>query len=111
MEEKRAHKRRLMHEHAFVSEADPMHWYPVVLMDISAQGVKFASATALKQGENYILRFFLPSGQVRHHVAIKAVHSSSDGVPAGFGIGARFLDVEPRTAQAIAYFLAHPALT
>jgi hypothetical protein len=102
----RAHKRKLMHEHAFVSGGDPTHWLPVVLMDISVQGVSFATSSSPELGRNCILRFFLPGTNVNHQSSLRIIHISSDGVPEGFRIGARFLDAEPATVRAITDFLS-----
>jgi hypothetical protein len=105
-QEKRAHKRKLMHEPASIDTAVPGKWNPVILLDISTGGVSFAAAEALVQGNKYTLRFCLPHSDHLHQIAIRIMHVGTTGVPTGFRMGARFLDANVNATDAIVEFFS-----
>ena len=109
MSEKRAHKRKLMREDAVLADAAGTTRHPVVMLDISRVGVSFASPLELEGGSRHILDFRLPGIDGLHETVVQVVHSSTDGVPSGFRIGARFVHIEGETAAGIATFVASMA--
>jgi len=109
MHEKRAHTRRLMREDASLADASGKARHPVVLLDISRLGVYFTSPDLLAGGSRYILDFRLPGNPQLQETVIQVVHSTSDGVPAGFMVGARFVHIAPETTDHITDFVSTAA--
>jgi hypothetical protein len=109
MSEKRAHARRLMHEDAVLASATGSGRHPVVMLDISRLGVCFTSPTLLDGGARHILDFRLPGGDALHETVVQVVHSSPNGVPSGFRVGARFVHIRPETADSIVQFVSNSA--
>lgn len=105
MDEKRAHRRKLMHGAALVGTPALEDWLPMILLDMSASGVCFTHATELAPGAQRTLRFRLPDDNFLHQVGITVVHSTTWGVPSGYRIGATFVSLEPRTNTSILEFL------
>ena len=105
MDEKRAHRRQLMHGVALVGSASLDDWQPMILLDMSVSGVCFTHTTELAEGALRTLRFRLPDDNVLHQVAISVVHSTTWGVPSGYRVGASFVSLERKTEQAILDFL------
>jgi len=98
-----------MHEEAFLSNAGDNGWSPIVLLDISTQGVSFATAEMLASGEVRRIRFSLPGSRSSHHVSFKVVHCGTGGVPSGYRIGARFVTIDADTTDQIVDFVSKPA--
>lgn len=109
MDEKRAHTRRLMRENATLADATGQARHPVVLLDISRLGVCFTSPELLEGGSRYILDFRLPGNPQLQETVIQVVHSTSDGVPVGFKVGARFVHIAPETTEQITDFVSTAA--
>lgn len=109
MSEKRAHTRRLMHEEAVLADAAGASRRPVVLLDISRVGISFTSPAMLDGGSRYLLGFRLPGAAALHETVVQVVHSSANGVPSGFRIGARFIHIENDTTDAITNFVSSSA--
>jgi hypothetical protein len=109
MSEKRAHTRRLMHEEAMLADAGATARQPVVLLDISRVGVSFTSPAALDGGSRHLLGFRLPGVPDSHETVVQVIHSSTNGVPSGYRIGARFVHIETETTDAITNFVSHSA--
>ena len=105
MEEKRAHRRMLMHGVALVGSQSLEDWLPVILLDMSVSGASFTYATPLESGARLTLRFRLPENKLLHQVAIEVVHAATWGVPAGYRVGAHFVSLERNTENAIQDFL------
>ena len=109
MHEKRAHTRRLMREDATLADASGQARHPVVLLDISRLGVCFTSPDLLEGGSRHILDFRLPGNPKLQATVIHVVHCSSDGVPAGFRVGARFVHIAPGTTEDITSYVSTTA--
>ena len=109
MHEKRAHTRRLMREDATIADASGKARHPVVLLDISRLGVCFTSPDLLESGSRHILDFHLPGNPHLQETVIQVVHSTSDGVPAGYRVGARFVHIAPETTEHITDFVSTAA--
>ncbi len=105
MDEKRAHRRQLMHGVALIGSQALDDWQPMILLDMSGSGVSFTHPTQLQKGEQRTLRFRLPDSQFLHQVAVLVVHATTWGVPSGYRVGATFVALEPKSRQAIADFL------
>ncbi len=105
MDEKRAHRRMLMHGVALVGSESLDDWQPMILLDMSVKGVSFTHATPLGNGARRTLRFKFPDENALHQVAVQVVHSVTWGVPAGYRVGANFLALEAKTEKAIQDFL------
>lgn len=105
MREQRAHNRRLMREDAIISGPSGERRQPAILLDISRVGVCFTSPQLLPSGTVYRLEFSLPGQPGLHRTTLEVVHSSSSGVPSGYRVGARFLDIAPDTAERIMDFV------
>ncbi len=106
MHEKRAHTRKLMREEAILADASGQARHPVVMLDISRLGVCFASADVLESGSRHILDFRLPGNPQLQETVIQVVHSTRDGVPAGFRVGARFVHIAAETTEHIVTFVS-----
>ena len=105
MREQRAHNRRLMREDAIISDPSGDARRPAILLDISRVGVCFTSPQLLPSGMVYSLEFSLPGQTGLHRTTLEVVHSSSSGVPSGYRVGARFLDIPAGTAELIMDFV------
>ncbi len=105
MDEKRAHRRELMHGVALVGSQALEDWQPMILLDMSVSGVSFTHTTPLATGAQRVLRFRLPDNNVLHQVAVQVIHSATWGVPSGYRVGANFVALEPKTEKAILDFL------
>ena len=105
MREKRAHARRLMQEDAFLWNAAGTVRRPVVMLDISRAGVAFTSADLLEEGGLHRLQFSLPGHAERHETMLEIIRSTTTGVPAGFRVGARFIQAAPETIERISGFV------
>lgn len=110
MDEKRAHRRQLMHGVALVGTLSLDDWQPMILLEMSVSGVSFTHTTELATGAQRTLRFRLPESNILHQVAIVVVHSTTWGVPSGYRVGATFASLEPRTEKAILAFLEKSCL-
>ena len=110
MPEKRAHIRRLMREEAVLADVAGAARRPVIMLDISRVGVCFTSPTELDGGSRHILDFRLPATAQLHETLIQVVHSSPNGVPSGYKIGARFVHMQPDTTESIVDFVSSSAL-
>jgi hypothetical protein len=106
MDEKRKHRRQLMHGVAQIDSAPLAHWQPMILLDLSLKGLSFTHPSALPQGDQRKVRFSLPGNSFLYQLAIKVVHSSTLGVPYGYRIGAVFEGIDQESEKAIANFLA-----
>lgn len=95
-----------MHERAFLADASGVAWAPVIVLDISLRGISFACPEPLMSGELRQLRFGLPGSPTRHQTVIQVVHRSTEGVPAGFRIGAMFVQIDAVTSGQIADFVS-----
>lgn len=104
MRDQRAHARRLMREDAILSDESGSGRQPVVLLDISRLGIAFTSPKLLEGGARLRLQFSLPGNPDRHDTLVEVVHSTSSGVPSGFRVGARFIEIEPHTTALITEF-------
>ena len=109
MHEKRAHTRRLMREDAVLADAQGDARHPVVMLDISRVGLCFVSLGILEAGSRHILDFRLPGNLQLQETVVQVVHCTSDGVPAGFRVGARFVHIAPETSDHIASFVSNMA--
>ena len=109
MREKRAHARKLMQEDAFLWDAEGNVRRPVVMLDISRAGVAFTSADLLEDGVLHRLQFCLPGHTERHESMLEVVRSTTTGVPAGYRVGARFVQVAPETIERISGFVGAAA--
>lgn len=107
--EQRAYVRKLMQEQAFLSDANVSSWAPVLLLDISLHGLSFATPAVVQGGELRELRFRMPGNPRLHHASVHIAHQTSDGVPVGYKVGARFERVDAVTTRAITDFLGTPA--
>ena len=107
MHEKRAHTRRLMREEAVIASAEGKARHPVILLDISRVGVSFTSPTTLDSGSRHILDFRLPGNSQLQETVVQVVHTTSDGVPAGFRVGARFVHIQAETTESIVAFVSN----
>ena len=104
MDEKRVHKRAVIHGAALVDSQALDNWQPSILLDMSASGISFTHPTLLIKGFPRTVRFRLPeSGYMQ--AAIRVVHSAKCGVPSGYRVGATFDSLTPRTELAILEFL------
>jgi hypothetical protein len=95
-----------MHEQANLADAGTTSWAPVVLLDISLNGISFASTAAIISGEQRQLHFRMPGNPLLHRVLIRIVHHSTAGVPVGIKVGARFEEISADTRDAITDFLS-----
>lgn len=111
MQEKRAHKRKLLLAEAVIADASGSAWSTIVLLDISSIGVAFASAQIMERDDIRMLRFCLPGSPRRHDAAVCVVHSSSAGVPSGYRVGAKFSAIDPATLELIADFVGFKVLS
>jgi hypothetical protein len=109
MPEKRAHTRRLMKEDAVLADAAGATRRPVVMLDISRVGVSFTSPSLLESGSRHILDFNLPGTPQLHETVVQVVHSSENGVPSGYRVGARFVHIQPETTDSIMHFVSNSA--
>ena len=109
MHEKRVHTRRLMRENATLADASGKARHPVVLLDISRLGVCFTSPDPLEGGSRHILDFHLLGNPHLQETVIQVVHSTNEGVPAGFRAGARFVHIELETTGYITDFVSTAA--
>jgi hypothetical protein len=108
LKEQRVHRRKLIHEQAYLADAGMSSWIPVVLLDISLSGISFASPTVIISDESRQLHFRMPGSPLLHRVLIRIVYHSTSGVPLGVRVGARFEQVSADTTDAIADFLGEP---
>lgn len=108
MDDRRAHRRQLMHGVALIGSVTLDEWQPIILLDLSSKGVSFSYPVLLLKGERRTLRFRLPENDFLHQVQIEVVHSATWGVPSGYRVGALLVALEPRSATAIDDFLAKP---
>jgi hypothetical protein len=108
LEEKRAHSRRLMHEFASITNSAVTEWTPVILLDVSTNGISFASSEVLFAGVTHPMRFTLPGTPRMHFVSVALLPGTTQGVPVGFRYGAKFVQVHPRTIDQIVQFLSEP---
>lgn len=106
MQDKRAHSRRLMQEDAFLSDDTASSRHPVVLLDIARLGICFTNPDLLAKGSVHTLVFTLPGSAQLHQALIEVVHSTTQGVPMGYRVGARFLEIHPDTANLISELVA-----
>jgi hypothetical protein len=109
VKEQRAHARKLMREQAYLADASMTSWVPVVLLDISACGISFASPAAVIGDALRQLQFRMPGSPLLHHARIHIVHHSTSGVPVGFKVGARFEEISAETRDAIVEFVSAPS--
>jgi hypothetical protein len=109
MKEQRAHARKLMHEQAYLADANMTSWAPVVLLDISLSGISFASPTVIIGDALRQLQFRMPGSPRLHRALIHIVHHSTSGAPVGFKVGARFEEISADTTDAITDFLSKPS--
>lgn len=105
MDEKRAHRRVLMHGVALVGSQALDDWQPAILLDISVHGISFTHPTMLIKGAPRTVRFRLPESDYLHQTAVRVVHSAKYGVPSGYRVGATFDALTPKTELAILEFL------
>ena len=110
MDEKRAHRRQLMHGVAQIDGGPLAQWQPMILLDLSVSGLSFTHPAALPQGERRTVRFSLPGNSFLYQLGIKVVHASTLGVPYGYRIGAVFAALDQESEKAIANFLAKSLL-
>ena len=110
MDEQRAHSRRLMHEAAWIAASAEGAWTPMVLLEISTNGLTIASTQSLDSGDVHAVRFTLPGDAAPHDALVRLLYRSTDGVPAGFRYGARFTAIDQRTTEHIVDFLSLPVL-
>lgn len=101
MQEKRAHSRRLMQEDAFLSNTSAASRHPVVLLDIARLGICFTNPDLLAKGSVHTLVFTLPGSAQLHQALIEVVHSTTQGVPVGYRVGARFLEIHPDSSALV----------
>lgn len=101
MLEKRAHTRRLMRGDAFLSDAAGTSRHPVVVLDISRLGVSFTNPIFLDSETVHKLQFCLPGNSRMHETIVSVVHSTTEGVPAGYRVGARFVAIDAETTALI----------
>jgi hypothetical protein len=106
MEEKRAHRRKLMQQPADLAELLGEQWQPVVLLDLSSHGISFTHEHEMVNGTTHSIRFGLPGSSERHTVQVRVVNNGKWGVPSGFRVGAAFTSTDARTQAATAAFLA-----
>jgi hypothetical protein len=109
MPEQRAHARRLMHEDAVLATVSGSGRQPVILLDISRLGVCFTCPLQLESGTRHVLDFNLPGTGQLHETVVQVVHSSPNGVPSGFRVGARFVHIRQETADSIVHFVSNSA--
>lgn len=105
MDEKRAHRRQLMQEMAHIQMHPLDKWQPTVLLDMSASGVSFICATHVEKNARLSVRFSLPGSARLHEVGVEVVHASTNGVPSGYRVGARFVMLMAEAQGAIAEYL------
>jgi hypothetical protein len=105
MDEKRAHRRLLMHGVALIGSQALDNWQPVILLDMSVSGVSFTHSAVIIKGAQRTIRFRLPENSFLHQAAVRVVHSANYGVPSGYKVGAIFLELPSRTELAILEFL------
>lgn len=94
-----------MREDAIVSDPSRNTRRPAILLDISRVGVSFTSAQLLPSGEVLSLEFGLPGHAGLHQTTVEVVHSSASGVPSGYRVGARFLEIGQDTTDQIMDFV------
>jgi hypothetical protein len=97
-----------MHESASIAVSGGASWSPIVLLDISTNGLSIASQELMMSGDLRPIRFTLPGAQFQHYAFIKLVYRSTDGVPSGFRYGARFTMIDAGTTSQIMDFLSAP---
>jgi hypothetical protein len=110
LDERRAHCRKLMHETAYIT-VDGQAWKPIVLLDISTNGLSIASPEIMLSGDLHSIRFTLPGGRFDHFAFITLLYRSTDGVPSGYRYGARFSTIDVATTSSIVDFLSSPVET
>lgn len=98
----------MMHEFAFVSNFSDTGWMPVVLLDISVNGVSFACSEVLQSGNVHAFRFTLPGTPKLHCVSAMLLPPTTKGVPSGYRYGARFSHIDRHTIDHIVTFLSEP---
>lgn len=108
MNERRAHTRALMHEHAFLLGTEGQRT-PVIMLDISLRGASFATSEVLESGELRRLEFGLPGSRTRHTLLMKVVNQAAGVLPSGFRVGAMFVEVDAGTTAEIADFVSKAA--
>ncbi len=101
MQEKRAHTRRLMREDAFLSDVAGTSRHPVVVLDVSRLGVSFTNPVFLDSDTVHKLEFCLPGNSRMHETMVSVVHSTTQGVPSGYRVGARFVAIPAETTALI----------
>ena len=97
-----------MHEIAFISKSSDTGWVPIVVLDISVNGITFACSEILLSGYAHTLRFTLPGTPKLHFVSAMLLPRTTEGVPSGYRYGARFSRIDQRTADHIVTFLSEP---
>jgi len=105
VKEQRAHARKLMHEQAYLADANLSSWVPVVLVDISVCGISFASPAVIIGDAPRQLQFRMPGSPLVHRALIRVVHHSTSGAAVGFKVGARFEEISTDTRNAITAFV------
>lgn len=98
-----------MHEQAFLSDAHFSSWTPVIVLDISVQGIRFATPGAVVGGELRHLRFRLPGNAQLHHASVRIVHRTSSGAAIGYTVGAVLEEIDAETRNAIMAFVGESA--
>lgn len=98
-----------MHEFGSITNSEITAWKPVILLDVSVNGISFASPEVLFAGVTHPMRFTLPGAPRIHFVAVTLLPGMTQGVPVGYRYGAKFETIEPRTTDHIVRFLSEPA--
>lgn len=101
MQERRAHTRRLMQEEAFLFDTTGSTRQPVLLLDVSRLGVSFTNPVYLESESVHKFAFCLPGNSQMHETVVSVVHSTTQGVPAGYRVGARFIEIDAHTTSVI----------
>jgi hypothetical protein len=97
-----------MHEYAFVSNFSDSGWVPIVLLDISSNGISLACSEVLQGGNVHAFRFTLPGTPKLHFASGVLLPATTGGVLSGYRYGARFSSVDRNTIDHIVTFLSEP---
>jgi hypothetical protein len=95
-----------MYEVASITSSLDSGWTPVVLLDVSANVITFASSRQMSTGSVHSLRFTLPGRARLHFVSVGLLASTTVGGPSGFRYRAEFLAIDPLTIDHVARFLS-----
>jgi hypothetical protein len=98
-----------MHEFASITNSAITAWTPVILLDVSLNGISFASSEVLFAGVTHPMRFTLPGAPKMHFVSVMLLPGTTQGVPVGYRYGAKFVQIDPRTTDHLVQFLSEPA--